>query len=86
MITFCNCLSVKEISSLGFLHGSKRSCFAKENEMASMWGNLLFTTLYLWSAELTQPFIEYESSRLGCAQGTLDKQCSGAAHKEKLRQ
>jgi hypothetical protein len=41
---------MKKFPSLGFLHGSKRSRFAEENEMASVWGkfaihHLVFTEL-----------------------------------------
>lgn len=50
-------------------------------------GNLLFTILYLWNAELTLSFIKYEvmTHASGWSQMTLDKQYPRAPHKEDLR-
>lgn len=47
-------------------------------------GNLLFTILYLWNAELTQLFIKYEitAHASGALWDTLDKHGSWAPQKE----
>ena len=63
VITFCSCLSNEEISLVGFFCMEiKGVILLKKMKWLRYGGNLLFTILYLWSAELTPFFIKYEGT------------------------
>lgn len=78
--------AMKKFPSLGFLYGSKRSCFVEENEMASVWGkfaihHFMFMFMECWTYtafyKIWNKGLCFRSSQV-----MLDKQYLWAPHRE----